>query len=103
MILSAGIVARLLSCAVRMSRAQRSLTLLGPVCLMAAFDRPQVRNSAGGIVQLAYGDDGLDPLRMEGASAGQPLDLGRLLTVGAGSRAGAAPLSRLKTGVVAGS
>ena len=33
-------------------------------------------------MQLAYGDDGLDPLRMEGASAGQPLDLGRLLTVG---------------------
>ena len=41
-----------------------------------------MRNSAGGIVQLAYGDDGLDPLSMEGASAGQPLDLGRLLTVG---------------------
>ena len=58
------------------------LTLLGPGAPNGSICRPQVRNSAGGIVQLAYGDDGLDPLRMEGASAGQPLDLGRLLTVG---------------------
>ncbi len=40
-----------------------------------------MRNSAGGIVQLAYGDDGLDPLRMEGSGTGQPLNLKRLLSV----------------------
>lgn len=33
-----------------------------------------VRNSAGTIVQLAYGDDGLDPIQMEGPD-GKPLDL----------------------------
>ncbi|PVG00564.1 putative RPO31-DNA-directed RNA polymerase III, 160 kd subunit [Serendipita vermifera] len=34
-----------------------------------------VRNSAGGIVQFTYGDDGLDPVSLEGDA--QPLDLAR--------------------------
>lgn len=34
-----------------------------------------VRNSVGGIVQFAYGDDSLDPILME--SAKQPVDLTR--------------------------
>jgi DNA-directed RNA polymerase III subunit RPC1 len=37
-----------------------------------------VRNAAGGIVQFAYGDDGLDPVVMEGKD-GKPLDFERLL------------------------
>jgi DNA-directed RNA polymerase III subunit RPC1 len=37
-----------------------------------------VRNSSGTIVQLAYGDDGLDPIQMEGPN-GKPLDLAALL------------------------
>lgn len=41
-------------------------------------------------MQLAYGDDGLDPLLMEGASAGQALNLERLMSV-VRSRAGAPP------------
>lgn len=36
-----------------------------------------VRNSTGGIVQLVYGDDGLDPVSMEGKD-GTPVDLHRL-------------------------
>jgi DNA-directed RNA polymerase beta' subunit len=36
-----------------------------------------VRNSTGGIVQLLYGDDGLDPVSMEGKD-GTPVDLRRL-------------------------
>jgi DNA-directed RNA polymerase III subunit RPC1 len=44
-----------------------------------------VRNAAGGIVQFAYGDDGLDPVVMEGKD-GKPLDFERLLAkVRAGS------------------
>ena len=39
----------------------------------------QVRNTANGIVQLEYGDDGRDPLAMEGSS-GQPLDFERMLS-----------------------
>lgn len=50
----------------------------------------QVRNSAGGIVQLAYGDDGLDPLTMEGAANGQALNLKRLISV-VRARSGAGP------------
>jgi len=38
-----------------------------------------VRNAAGGIVQLRYGDDGLDPVAMEGAD-GEPVALDRALT-----------------------
>lgn len=38
-----------------------------------------VRNAAGGIVQLAYGEDGMDPVAMEGTN-GQPLDFDRLLS-----------------------
>eukprot|EP00879_Flechtneria_rotunda_P010750 GHRR01011232.1.p1 GENE.GHRR01011232.1~~GHRR01011232.1.p1 ORF type:complete len:546 (+),score=206.34 GHRR01011232.1:3389-5026(+) len=37
-----------------------------------------VRNAAGGIVQFEYGDDGLDPVVMEGKD-GKPLDFERLL------------------------
>lgn len=37
-----------------------------------------VRNSTGGIVQLVYGDDGLDPVTMEGKDS-FPIDLHRLL------------------------
>lgn len=43
-------------------------------------DLMQVRNSAGGIVQLSYGDDGLDPVAME-AGEGKPLNLARSLSV----------------------
>eukprot|EP00197_Chlamydomonas_leiostraca_P012021 CAMPEP_0202861128 /NCGR_PEP_ID=MMETSP1391-20130828/2625_1 /ASSEMBLY_ACC=CAM_ASM_000867 /TAXON_ID=1034604 /ORGANISM="Chlamydomonas leiostraca, Strain SAG 11-49" /LENGTH=1424 /DNA_ID=CAMNT_0049540457 /DNA_START=102 /DNA_END=4376 /DNA_ORIENTATION=+ len=38
-----------------------------------------VRNAAGGIVQFRYGDDGMDPVTMEGKD-GQPLDFDRLLS-----------------------
>lgn len=37
-----------------------------------------VRNSSGGIVQLFYGDDGMDPAHMEGKN-GTPLNLARML------------------------
>jgi DNA-directed RNA polymerase III subunit RPC1 len=37
-----------------------------------------VRNAAGGIVQFTYGDDGMDPVTMEGGS-GAPLDLNKTL------------------------
>ncbi len=37
-----------------------------------------MRNAAGGIVQFRYGEDGMDPVTMEG-SEGKPLDFGRLL------------------------
>lgn len=37
-----------------------------------------VRNAACGIVQFSYGDDGLDPVVMEGKD-GKPLDFERLL------------------------
>ena len=39
----------------------------------------QVRNTANGIVQFEYGDDGRDPVAMEGDS-GQPLDFERMLS-----------------------
>lgn len=39
----------------------------------------QVRNSASGIVQLTYGDDGLDPVSMEGKD-GTPIDFVRYLS-----------------------
>ena len=39
---------------------------------------PQVRNAAGGIVQFMYGDDGMDPVTMEGKD-GKPMDFDRLL------------------------
>ena len=38
-----------------------------------------MRNTANGIVQLTYGDDGLDPLLMEGSQKGRPLDFPRCL------------------------
>ena len=37
-----------------------------------------VRNSTGGIVQLSYGDDGLEPTDMEGKDA-QPVEFSRLI------------------------
>jgi DNA-directed RNA polymerase III subunit RPC1 len=37
-----------------------------------------VRNAAAAVVQLRYGDDGMDPVVMEGAG-GMPLDFERLL------------------------
>ena len=40
-----------------------------------------MRNTANGIVQLTYGDDGLDPLLMEGDAKGRPLHLPRCLAV----------------------
>lgn len=40
----------------------------------------QVRNSAGGIVQLTYGEDGLDPVAME-AAEGKPINLARSMSV----------------------
>ncbi len=49
--------------------------------ILAARARLQVRNTANGIVQLTYGDDGLDPLLMEGDGKGRPLHLPRCLAV----------------------
>lgn len=37
-----------------------------------------VRNSSGGIVQFSYGDDGMDPVAMEGKNSA-PLDFQRLV------------------------
>ncbi|GLC35764.1 hypothetical protein PLESTM_000363300 [Pleodorina starrii] len=45
--------------------------------LYAHYDAT-VRNAAGGIVQLLYGEDGMDPVAMEGKD-GKPLDFGRLM------------------------
>lgn len=46
--------------------------MTGAACL-------QVRNAANGIVQLTYGDDGLDPVNME-AKDGSPIDFVRTLS-----------------------
>lgn len=40
----------------------------------------QVRNAASTIVQLTYGDDGMDPVSMEGKS-GEPIALPRAMSV----------------------
>lgn len=45
--------------------------------LSAQYDGT-VRNSSGGIVQLLYGDDGMDPVNMEGKD-GAPFNLDRML------------------------
>ena len=50
-----------------------SVTSLNSPCLL------QVRNAASTIVQLTYGDDGLDPVHMEGKD-GSPIELGRALS-----------------------
>ena len=50
-----------------------SVTGLNSPCLL------QVRNAASTIVQLTYGDDGLDPVHMEGKD-GSPIELGRALS-----------------------
>ena len=39
-----------------------------------------VRNAAGGIVQLRYGEDGMDPMGMEGPK-GEPVAMDRLMTL----------------------
>ncbi|CAD7700847.1 unnamed protein product [Ostreobium quekettii] len=46
--------------------------------LYAHYDST-VRDSSAGIVQFKYGDDALDPLKMEGKS-GEVIDFGRLMT-----------------------
>lgn len=40
----------------------------------------QVRSAANAVVQLKYGDDGLDPVMMEGSNC-EPIDLARALSV----------------------
>lgn len=42
-----------------------------------------VRNAAGGVVQLRYGEDGMDPMGMEG-KGGEPVALDRLLSLARG-------------------
>ncbi|GJP56565.1 hypothetical protein CLOM_g15621 [Closterium sp. NIES-68] len=46
--------------------------------LSVAYDGT-VRNASGGIVQMRYGDDGMDPVHMEGKD-GEPLNLDRTFT-----------------------
>uniref|UniRef100_A0A0A9CI33 DNA-directed RNA polymerase n=1 Tax=Arundo donax TaxID=35708 RepID=A0A0A9CI33_ARUDO len=45
---------------------------------LSVFYDQTVRNASGGIVQFAYGDDGMDPAKMEGRD-GTPLNLDQLL------------------------
>jgi DNA-directed RNA polymerase III subunit RPC1 len=45
--------------------------------LSVCYDKT-VRNASGGIVQFIYGDDGMDPVKMEG-KGGRPLNLDQLL------------------------
>ena len=72
----------------------------------AAADPPSqydmtVRNSMGGIVQIVYGDDGLDPVSME-CKDGAPVDFRRLLMrVRAGGGGGLpAPCAPARAGAV---
>jgi hypothetical protein len=58
-----------------------------------------VRNAAGGIVQFAYGDDGLDPVVMEGKD-GKPLDFERLLAKVRGSSSSSIALRQFWSCVV---
>jgi hypothetical protein len=63
--------------------AQRTLLLGSSSSLQSLEDLSTmydgtVRNSSGGIVQLTYGDDGMDPVCME-AKDGQPVDFPRIL------------------------
>uniref|UniRef100_A0ACD5ZP30 Uncharacterized protein n=1 Tax=Avena sativa TaxID=4498 RepID=A0ACD5ZP30_AVESA len=44
---------------------------------LSVFYDQTVRNASGGIVQFVYGDDGLDPVKMEG-KGGNPLNLDQL-------------------------
>ncbi|CAI7878356.1 unnamed protein product, partial [Closterium sp. NIES-54] len=46
--------------------------------LSVAYDGT-VRNASGGIVQMRYGDDGMDPAHMEGSDGGA-LNLDRTFT-----------------------
>lgn len=84
-------VARLqTSCGAKGVRSQaqgscwRGLHVPGVNALMQALEDlyvhydETVRNAAGGVVQFSYGDDGMDPLVMEGKD-GKPLDFEKLL------------------------
>lgn len=44
---------------------------------LAVYYDQTVRNASGGIVQFIYGDDGMDPAKMEGKD-GVPLNLDQL-------------------------
>lgn len=44
---------------------------------LSVFYDQTVRNASGGIVQFLYGDDGMDPAKMEGKD-GTPLNLDQL-------------------------
>lgn len=44
---------------------------------LSVFYDQTVRNASGGIVQFVYGDDGMDPVKMEG-KGGNPLNLDQL-------------------------
>jgi len=44
---------------------------------LSVFYDQTVRNASGGIVQFLYGDDGMDPAKMEGRD-GTPLNLDQL-------------------------
>jgi len=44
---------------------------------LSVFYDQTVRNASGGIVQFLYGDDGMDPAKMEGKD-GRPLNLDQL-------------------------
>ncbi|KAF6994059.1 hypothetical protein CFC21_010846 [Triticum aestivum] len=44
---------------------------------LSVFYDQTVRNASGGIVQFVYGDDGMDPVKMEG-KGGRPLNLDQL-------------------------
>jgi DNA-directed RNA polymerase III subunit RPC1 len=44
---------------------------------LSVFYDQTVRNASGGIIQFLYGDDGMDPAKMEGKD-GTPLNLDQL-------------------------
>ena len=58
-------------------RCQSHCTTQPPSLLLSVFYDQTVRNASGGIVQFVYGDDGLDPVKMEG-KGGHPLNLDQL-------------------------
>jgi hypothetical protein len=62
----------------RKSVSLRSSSLLQSLEDLSTMYDGTVRNSSGGIVQLTYGDDGMDPVCME-AKDGQPVDFPRIL------------------------
>lgn len=44
---------------------------------LSAYYDQTVRNSSGSIIQFRYGDDGMDPAKMEGKN-GEPMDFNQL-------------------------